>query len=182
MVAELRASVVVRAEEAVMVTVVPGEHGAGVCVGPGGQHGLSVGDQNQQQGMEHGVGANPSGAHPRLPDHFARRIADTAAGCFDFLLQKGIQTLSFVEVVHVLGAWHENKDRISREVDAGGRLTETEHGAIATFLRRLMTVAVGSLSGDLPKFPFDLNSFLWDASGVLNTELEAVTEYSKVRS
>ena len=100
----MRASREVRAEEVVIVTVVPGENGAGVCVGLGGQHGLSFGDQNQQQGMEHGVGANPSGAHPRLPEHFARRIADTAAGCFGFLLQQGIQTLSFVEGVHVLGA------------------------------------------------------------------------------
>ena len=85
-------------------------------------------------------------------------------------------------MVHVLGAWHENKDRISRDVETGGRPTETEYGAIVTFLRRVMAVAVGSLSGNLPQFPFDPHFFLLDASGVSNTELEAVTEYSKVKS
>ena len=130
-------------------------------------------DQLRYGGWDH-----PSGAYLRPPLHFAQRISDTAAVYLDYLLQRGIRTLTFIEVVHVLGAWNEEKDQILRQANASGR---TEHGVIANFMRLVMAVAVRSLSGDRPRFPFDVNRFLYDASGVLNTEeVQAVAKYSEV--
>lgn len=73
------------------------------------QHGLSVGSRNQHESAEHRVDA-PTYADPGLHEHFAQRISNTVTVSSDSLLQQGIQTLSFVEAVHVLGVLYNKSN------------------------------------------------------------------------
>ena len=161
-----------RAENDQTDPAVTGVQRSGGCWGTRVECGVRLGSQDEYDDTERVDGD--------LPVHFARHTSDTAAVCYHNLLQQGIRTLTFVEIVHVLGAWHEEKDLRLREANDSGAPTETEHDIIAKFVCRVLAVAVGSWSGHRPRFPFDLNCFLYDAPGVLKTQVQAVAEYSKV--
>ena len=83
----------------------------------------------EEDQLVYGGWDNPSGAYLRPPLHFAQRISDTAAVCLDYVLQRGIRTLTFIEVVHVLSAWNGEKDQILWQANASVR---TEHDVSRT--------------------------------------------------
>ena len=90
-----------RAENDQTDPAVTGVQRSGGCWGTRVECGVRIGPQDEYDDTER-VGGD-------LPVHFARHISDTAAVCYHNLLQQGIRTLTFVGVVHVLGAWHEEK-------------------------------------------------------------------------
>lgn len=177
---ELAASGAGRAEEDQMVPVVPGVRRPEGCVGVPVRYGTSAGSRDQHEGAEDGVGAHPSDADSTPPGYFAQRISDTAAFCFDSLLQQGIRQMTFVKVVHLHGAWHDANDRILKAANASFRPTKTEYGVIAKFTGCAMAVVVESLSGDPPEFLFSVDCMLYDACGMPKPEVQAVANYSKV--
>lgn len=113
--AELAFSGTEQPEEHQTVRGVPCIHRAGGSVAVRVQRCL-LSDLHQDEGAEHGVRAHhPFDADPRLPGHFDRRISNTADVCFNSWLQRGIGTLTLVEVVHFLGPRHKTKDCKSAE-------------------------------------------------------------------
>lgn len=153
---ELAAPGAGRSEKYPIVPGVLGVHRAGVSVAVRVQHGVRVGFRDRHGNAALGLRDRPSDADPRPSAHFAQRILDTAAVCFDSLLQQGIRILTFGEVVSILRAWHGPKDCAVNATNASDRPSQTGHGVIVKFVDRAMAVAFASFSVDPPEFPFPL--------------------------
>lgn len=112
---------------------------------------------------------------------FAEHVSETAHLCIDMLREQGMFALSLFEVVAVLGCWHQSQveESLQRVVPSSER---DEHRLIVDFIRGVLVVAAGSVSGASPVPPDFLNAALFEDNGSLRSEEEAILCYHEVKS